>query len=183
MDVDIAIRSAVDGSWLNVEPVRLGKVPSGRGTADQYALVTAEGLPSLRIDLFYARDQESFAFELTQVWAKWVVLCRGNHVFLVDIASRVVRDVDLGAYFSCAWSDAACLLVASAERVFRIAPEGNVVWSSQPVGVDGVTISRAEDGVVYGEGEYDPPGGWRPFRLALDTGRQMPTSPPHVAQA
>ncbi|WP_166881743.1 hypothetical protein [Massilia mucilaginosa] len=41
------------------------------------------------------------------------------------------------------------------------------------IGADGVLIVDAVDGVLRGAGEWDPPGGWRDFTLALDTGERL----------
>ena len=48
--------------------------------------------------------------------------------------------------------------------------EGELLWTSPALGVDGVLVHSIDDGVIAGEGEWDPPGGWRPFRVALSSG-------------
>lgn len=43
--------------------------------------------------------------------------------------------------------------------------------NNDDLGLEGVIVNSVEDGIVRGEGEWDPPGGWRPFSLRLDTGQ------------
>jgi hypothetical protein len=38
------------------------------------------------------------------------------------------------------------------------------------MGVDGVIARNVAGGVIEGEGEWDPPGGWEPFRILLSSG-------------
>jgi hypothetical protein len=67
------------------------------------------------------------------------------------------------------------LLVSSGRRVFRIGDDGEVLWKSAEVGLDGVIISIVdESGVVHGSGEWGPPGGWRAFKLTIETGAPIP---------
>ena len=39
---------------------------------------------------------------------------------------------------------------------------------------DGV-VFHVEGNIVVGEAEIDPPGGWAPFRMALQSGEQLPS--------
>jgi hypothetical protein len=72
------------------------------------------------------------------------------------------------------WSRATRLpsFVASAEHVHRYDLPAGLRWRSPSVGVDGVVIDRVATGFIYGVGEYDPPGGWRPFVLDLESGQK-----------
>jgi hypothetical protein len=81
-----------------------------------------------------------------------------------------VSSLDLGSYFGRLYAGDSYLLAASAERLFRIGLDGTLLWASDPLGLDGVVVSCVAGGVVKGEGEWDPPGGWRPFRVCLDAG-------------
>jgi hypothetical protein len=157
---------ALDPRWALLPPLRLGPVG---GTAYQYVLVEADGRPWLRLDL-HARPGEGPAFEDALVWGGSLVVGWGHHVHLVRLADRAVSSLDLGGHFGHLYPAGGCLLVTSAERLFRVEPGGALAWVSRPVGLDGVVVVRVRGGVVEGKGEWDPPGGWRPFRLRLDSG-------------
>jgi len=46
-----------------------------------------------------------------------------------------------------------------------------LLWRSDCLGIDGVMVDQVADGIIRGKGEWDPPGGWRPFQVRFATGR------------
>jgi uncharacterized protein (TIGR02996 family) len=161
----------LDAPWSGLPPLRLGAVPPGLGTPDRYVLVEPDAGPPLRLDL-YAGPAECHAFEEALVWGGLLAVGFGHRVHLVRLEDRSACSLDLGGYFGHLYAGEGYLLAASAERLVRIRADGALLWSSGPLGLDGVVVNSVEGGVVEGEGEWDPPGGWRPFRLRLDTGER-----------
>jgi hypothetical protein len=153
-----------------MEPVRLGQVPTGLGTADRFVTVEDDNGPLLRLDL-YRSSEESYIFEELLLWAGFVAVGWGDQLYLVSLTTRQVVALPLDSYFGHVFPAEDRLLVASAERLFCLAPDGSLAWRSPQVGIDGVTIERVENGVIRGEGEWDPPGGWRPYSISLHTGQ------------
>lgn len=153
-----------------MEPVRLGRVPAGRGTADLFISVESDAQPLLRIDLYGSSDEE-FAFTEVQLWSRYVAIGWGEHIYLVDPETREAVTIGLGSYFGHLYPVASNLLVASAECLFAISPNATVLWRTDRLGVDGVIVNRVTDAVIEGEGEWDPPGHWRPFSVSLQNGR------------
>ncbi|HEX4382949.1 MAG TPA: hypothetical protein VH083_08370, partial [Myxococcales bacterium] len=86
------------------------------------------------------------------------------------MASRKVSTTLLQWYFGHLYPLEDKLLVASASRLHCFDQQGIAVWQSADLGLDGVIVDSVDDGVIHGQGEWDPPGGWRPFRVALATG-------------
>ncbi len=168
----VSFLTALDSPWTGMEPVRLGQAPTGHGTPDRFVAVASDEGPLLRVDLYQARD-ESFAFEEVRLWSGFVVIGWGHRVYLVELRTRAVSSLDLGSYFSNLYLAEQCLLVASAKRLFRVEPDGSLLWRSDDLGMDGVVVHQVADGVVQGEGEWDPPGGWRPFQVRLRNGQRM----------
>ena len=86
---------------------------------------------------------------------------------------RTGSTVVLESYFAafCAAKD--YLLVASGVELLRLSPRGEVMWRAPKLGIDGVVVNGVEEGLVSGEGEFDPPGGWRPFVVRLDSGKSV----------
>lgn len=167
----IAFLTSLNQSWTQIEPLQLGRGPNVNGTPDRYvALESSEGLV-LRVDLYRSSD-ESFAFEEVCIWSSFAVIGWGHHVYLVDIPTRSVSGFDLGSYFGHLYPAEGWLLAASAERLWRVGPDGSRLWRSDVLGIDGVVVHQIEDGVIHGAGECDPPGGWQPFELDLDTGQR-----------
>jgi hypothetical protein len=142
----------------------------GRSTPDRFVVVESSEGPLLRVDLYGSGD-ECFAFEEVCLWSGFVVIGWGHRVYLVELRTRAVSSFDLGRYFGHLYPAAQYLLVASAECLFRIEPDGSLLWRTDVLGIDGVVVDQVADGVIRGQGEWDPPGGWRPFRVCLNTGQ------------
>lgn len=160
----------LERAWQASPPLCLGPPPSPANVP--HVLVTDP--VRLRIDL-YAEDEYFFREELL-FWHNWLVIACGHRVHLVDLPARVRGETratishDLHSYFGYLYP-CEVLLVASADRLRAIDRHGELLWTSPPLGVDGVVVSEVKNGHILGEGEWDPPGGWRPFRLELASGR------------
>ena len=125
----------------------------------------------LRVDLYQSSD-ECFAFEEVCAWSRFVVIGWGHRVYLIEPQTRAVSALDLGSYFGRLYPTAGYLLVASAERLFRFEPDGLLLWRSDALGIDGVIVDQFKDEVIRGTGEWDPPGGWQPFQIGLNSGQR-----------
>ncbi|HWK03758.1 MAG TPA: hypothetical protein VNS58_09005 [Puia sp.] len=60
--------------------------------------------------------------------------------------------------------------VADAYGLYCIDKTGTVCWHNDKLGIDGVCVNRFDGPHLFGEGEWDPPGGWRDFVLDKQTG-------------
>jgi hypothetical protein len=109
-----------------MEPVRLGQVPAGLGTADLFVTVESGAQPLLRIDLYSSSD-DALAFEEVKVWSKFVAIGWGEHIYLVDPTTRQAVSIRLGSYFGHLYPAESYLLVASAERLFSVSLNGTVL--------------------------------------------------------
>lgn len=158
-------RSAIYEPWTSIEPISAGDPHSRNETPDRYVLVEA-GQNLRRIDIYDPPQ----AFEEVTIWHDVVVIGFGNHVFLVSIPEGALIAIDVGGYFGNFYVEEDLLLATSESRLFRISRIGELIWTSDAVGLDGVVIARVADGIVYGEGEWDPPGGWKPFAVSLESG-------------
>jgi hypothetical protein len=160
---------AIDPPWTTMDPVLAGEVPRRLGTPIIYVTVEADGEPLLRIDV-HEREPSHHAFQDAIAWADFVVVGFGNHVHLVAPTARTCASFRLAGYFGHLYPEADRLLVADAERLWCFDGSGSLQWRSPELGLDGVVVDRVADGVVEGKGEWDPPGGWRTFRVYLASG-------------
>ena len=85
----------------------------------------------------------------------------GFQIFLTGIAP----------YFGAFYAGPDYLLVASGDSLLRLGHDGRLLWAAHGLGLDGVIVGLVENGVIQGQGEWDPPGGWKPFALRLDSGQ------------
>lgn len=167
------LRPTIDMPWLALEPIVVGDVPSRGGTPGSYVIVEDdEGSPVARIDVH--DDRASRAFQEVIVWAGLVVIGFGGSVHLVSVRERTAKTTPLEGYFGHLYPLAEHLLVADASRLRCFDRSGSMLWCSDDLGIDGVIVSDVVDGTITGAGEWDPPGGWRPFVLRLSTGAPVP---------
>lgn len=151
-----------------MEPLRLGSIPSRLGTPDLFITVSDQDQPLLRVDL-YARSSSPFQDAI--VWGHKLFIGYEESVYVVDLVCRSAMVIPVDRYFAAFYPDRNHLLIASASEVFRVTPNGEVLWRTLNLGIDGVVVTSVEDSIIRGEGEWDPPGGWRAFRLWLDSGK------------
>jgi hypothetical protein len=167
---------AIESPWTTMPPVRLGKVPSGLGTADLFVTISDNDRPFLRVDLYGDSSEESFTFQDALVWCGRVFVGFGHKVYVIDPKLQVGSEIFLGptsGYFGHFYAAQDYLLVASGESLLRLAPDGKVLWGTSNLGIDGVVVNSVKNGLIEGEGEWDPPGGWKPFLVRLDSGKQV----------
>lgn len=169
----LELRETIDAPWLAMEPVLVGDLPSGMGTPSAYVLVEDDGVPVMRIDV-HEREPANRYFEEAIAWAAFVVIGFGAFVHLVSLETRAASSVSLACYFGHLYPLDDRLLVADAHRLTCFDPRGSILWRSEMLGVDGVVVQSVENGVIKVKGEWDPPGGWRPYRLFLATGTSVP---------
>ena len=102
----------------------------------------------------------------------------GQQVAVLSPATGSLTSYSLDGYFGCMCTalDPECadlgssVLVASASELLCFDGTGRLIWRKSELGVDGVVIRQIRSGEIVGDAEWDPPGGWKPFRLRLDTG-------------
>jgi hypothetical protein len=162
-----SLQNTIEDPWTSMNPLRVGRVPTSGGTPDAFVTVESDGRPFLRIDAYSAWRGP---FCQVHVWRDSVVLGWSDVVHVVHAASQRVRNVRCDGYFGHLYPYDRCLLIASASELVCLNENAEEVWRRADLGIDGVIIDRVEYGVIKGQGEWDPPNGWRPFQLAAGTG-------------
>lgn len=153
--------------WSELVPVRLGS-----GDVHSHLLVERDGVSAYRLDL--CRDGFETWHRTEAIW--WndrIVVGFGERVCFVEPGEAKSLCIRLQEYFGSFRPGADWLLIASASYIFRADRRGRVVWRSAGLGVDGVVIRDVANGVILGDGEWDPPGGWIPFAISLADGSRV----------
>jgi hypothetical protein len=162
---------ALDSPWVKMLPLRLGKIPSGLATPDFFITISSDSVALLRVDLYGFEAYPTFREAI--VWCERVFVGFGHRVYVIDPKKKSDAEIFLGdyaGYFRHFYAGDDYLLVASGESLLRLAPDGAILWRAPNVGLDGVVVNSVENGLIQGEGEWDPPGGWKPFTVQLDSG-------------
>lgn len=175
--------SQADGVYtVNMNPfARLGE-------KDRRVLISDNGEPVVVLQLFIRADEDGFlissAFCELLCNDRYVAIICGDHLHVFDIYTGQFSSTPLHDYVGhlyavpdlCADRLHEQFLVATYCYVFLVHITGGIIWQSDQCAIDGVNISEIKDDVIYGNGEWDPPGGWRPFRLSLKTGERVSVS-------
>ena|SRR5882762_6621566 len=104
----------VESPWVTVPPLRLGKVPSGLGTANLCVTIEDDDGPVLRADLYdlYA-DQSLFVKQEAMIWGDRGFVGFGNSVYVIDPKAQSGSAIHLGSYFADFYATTEYLLVVS----------------------------------------------------------------------
>ena len=173
----LAVAETVEAAWASLPPVAIGEVRDG--PADGHVLVSRAGAPVLRIDVYFrASDYEPKT--AAEIWEAFVVVGYSAELTLVGLADRsrrthrfndrTSRPDSLFDYFCRLTPGPGWLLATSGTAILCLAPGGDLAWRRDGIGLDGVLVHDVDGGVITGDAEWDPPGGWRPFSLSLSTG-------------
>ena len=169
----VRLSATIERGWEDEPALRVGDAAAfGRRTPDMHVFVDSTA-GRCRIDV-YAPQPDCFAFQEGTIWRDVVFVGFGSYVYAASLLDRTVVSYPLGSYFGYLYPTAAYLLIASGTRVLRIEPDRSVLWTTEALGVDGVIVHDAEPPVIRGAGEWDPPGGWRPFFVDSETGALSP---------
>jgi hypothetical protein len=160
-----------DSQGEYVKSVRVGCVPTELGTPDVYVLVENDGVPFIRVDVY--GDEDCYAFEDVIAWREFVVIGFGSRVHLVNYQTQEAITFELDSYFGHFYPGDEWLILASGSRLLRIGPTGRIEWKTEELGLDGVIVDRVEGDLIQGQGEWDPPDGWRPFQVRLNPGERI----------
>ncbi len=163
-------QSTITSPWLEMEPVRVVEVPKTLRTADGFVVVDDHDVPRMRIDLY---GYNNSAFRDAIIWQGFVIIGWDDGIHFVDLEKGDAKTVNLDSYFGHLYATEKILLAASARKLFCFDGNANLQWVSDTLGVDGVLIFQIDDELISGEGEWDPPGGWRPFRVKVGSGKSV----------
>jgi hypothetical protein len=170
------VRPSIQGPWLSIAPVDIGR--DERLVANVAAFVTVErdGEPFMRLDI-YEIQPEARVFAEATIWSGFVVVGFGERAHFVSLADRTVVTLQLNGYFGHLYPTADRLLIADARGLVCVDRRGAAAWARDDLAIDGVLVSAVEDGVVIGDGEWNPPGDWRSFRVRLSSGERVDVAP------
>ena len=151
-------------------------VGDGARAESPYALVLVrrDGAPALAVEL-HPDEPREYLFKREAIeWRGWIVIGFGHTVVLVDPVARTAATHSTEfctlSYFDEFHPHDDFLLVATGCGLMRFEPDGRLAWQTGGLGLDGVTVATCHEGRITGDGEWDPPGGWRPYEVDLATG-------------
>jgi hypothetical protein len=164
--------TAQDEMPLNVPHLHVGLTNRKYPIVVASVLVEKASNPVMTISV-YGNDDDYFFKQSVLLWNTYIVIGVGHQVTFVHLANHASTTTDLGCYFGYLYPADGLLLIASARYLHCFGSDGNLLWMSKELGIDGVIVEQISDGTVSGLGEWDPPGGWKAFNLSLATGQSV----------
>ncbi|MDU1061734.1 MAG: hypothetical protein E7A35_14995 [Leclercia adecarboxylata] len=152
------------------------------GEKDRRLLISKGGEPIVILQLYIRADEDSWlissAFCDFLLNESQVAIICGDHFHVVEMTTHSFRSHPLGDYVGHIYSVPDIhsdrlhnrVLVTTYCHVFLLDIAAGILWKSRQCAIDGVIITSIENETVLGLGEWDPPGGWEPFKLDLKTG-------------
>jgi hypothetical protein len=152
------------------------------GEKDRRLLISKDAEPILILQLYIRADEDglliSSAFSEFLLNDSHIAIICGDHFHVIDMTTHSFRSHSLGDYVAHIYSIPDVhsdrlhdrVMVTTYCHVFLIEIAGGILWKSIQCAIDGVIITSIENDTVLGLGEWDPPGGWEPFKLDLKTG-------------
>jgi outer membrane protein assembly factor BamB len=96
------------------------------------------------------------------------------HFYLFNLmTNETILRLDLNAYFGHLYHDHGVFYVADAHGLYCIDKNGEIFWSNEELGIDGVVVHEFTEDKILGSGEFDPPGGWIAFSIDKATGYKV----------
>src|SRR5258708_39443913 len=120
----VSCQPSIAPPWIAMPPLRLGKLPSGLGTADLFVTITDDDRPVLRVDL-YAGDT-SAPFKDAIAWGERVFVGYGDALYVIDPHECSGSMLALRSYFAAFYAAKDYLLVSSGEELLRLSPQGEL---------------------------------------------------------
>lgn len=162
-------------TWQAASRFRLGSPSASSDCAIAAVGITAGSEAHWRVDVFAGAGQS--CFRDVRCVGELVYIGYGQQVAVFFTTTETLASHPLDGYFGHLFTAldlsspdlGLSVLVASASELLRF-DNGQLLWRKSGLGVDGVVIQRVRDGRIFGEGEWDPPGGWKPFQLHIDSG-------------
>ena len=164
------------GDWRNADRFVLGGSSDSTASAVAAVGISLGSEAKWRVDLLPVVGHSCFQ-DVRRV-GELIYIGYGEQVAVFSPRTGDLASHSLDGYFGRLFTSSdieslelgSSVLVASATELLRFDGTGQLLWRKSGLGVDGVIVQRIQDGQIFGNAEWDPPGGWEPFRLLLDSG-------------
>ena len=132
-------------------PLRLGRVPSGVGTADLFVTIEDDNGPILVP--IYTRTNRLSSKKAQSSGARGDLLVLETRSDVIDPETHVGSTISLDSYFADFYWAKEYLLVATGRSLMRFSSVGDLLWKASGLGLDGVYVTNVDGSVIKGEGE------------------------------
>jgi outer membrane protein assembly factor BamB len=116
-------------------------------------------------------EHHSSPFKQAMVIGNNIAIGHEEHFYLFNLTENTnIIKLKLSGYFGNFYVNENLLYVTGANDLYCLDQIGIIKWQTKNLGIDGVIINDFTESDIYGNGEWDPPGGWEEFILDIKTG-------------
>lgn len=137
------LRRTIEEPWTTLEPFFVGEVPKGLGTPEYYCVVTQDEEPYLLVNA-YTHDID------VCIWKQWLVLRSPGEVSFIslDADQRQIINKPSWGFFHHLYPTDEYLFVTTNERVCCYDQEARLVWESEELSQDTISISSVQGDII-----------------------------------
>ncbi len=119
-------------------------------------------------------EYKSGPFKTAIRYGKFLAVGHEAWFYLFDLEKKEhALTINLNTYFSSVREHEDHLYVLSADGVYCVSREGVLIWRNTSLGIDGVIVDTFDEEYISGKAEWDPPDGWRNFKVKKLTGLEV----------
>lgn len=113
-------------------------------------------------------------FKQSGIANQMAIIGYGNRFAIFDFfTKKVKKSLSFKGYFASFLLDNQDIFLATDSELIKLNGQGDIQWKTGGLGIDGVLITKITKAEITGRGEWDPPGGWVPFKLDRSTGKKI----------
>lgn len=137
---------------------------------DNVYSVYKDGVPFLEVT---APRCDWNPFNTAYIFINYLCIGLGENVYFISVETGGVKKTNVSPYFGSFYKYKERLYIASGEHLYCFDYACELVWFSESIAVDGITIINITENGIEVSCEMDPPGGWVHRTLSLEDGRQI----------
>ena len=180
-NIKASFRDYPSDFYSGVETISISNEESESGSNVMYVIIEEldefdEGTEL--INLVMKHDHLIAPFNDIQLFGDFMAIGFGNSVYFFNLKTWGFYHYSLNGYFSSLHIEQEHFYVCSASDIVCFNNQAELMWCSDPLGVDGVQIGQVTAEIISGSAECNPPDGWEDFEIsAIDGKRTSPITP------
>lgn len=165
-------RSFPSDFYSNVKKVLISGENSMNYPENEFVIIYKNDEEILNLEIKFEYGFSS-PFRQIEFYFDFIVIGFEDFIYLYNLKTNKASQIKMDGYFGHIYFMENELLVCSATNMICINSDGNIKWICNNLGIDGVMVEEIDNEIITGIGEWDPPGGWKQFKLSSKTGKKM----------
>ena len=168
-EFEVEVKNLMDFPWNAIDNISIGNIRRTKSTPDIYYLIKYKKQPFFVVNVYY--DYNS-VFRGAELLGNYLFVGFCESLFIINLVEKNTQNINMKGYFGELYKYENLILVSSALDLLCFNKDAELLWVSNDLGIDGVIVHNIDGGIIYGSGEFDPPGGWIDFKIKLSSGEK-----------